>query len=174
VGWRYVTLDTAARTIRFAVDSMLLDFGGIAKGFAADEALRVLRDRGITRALVVFGGDVVAGDAPPGEAGWTISVASVGSAVLVANAAIATSGDAEQFVEVDGVRYSHIIDPRTGNALTGTGQVSIRARRGIEADALSTAVSVLDSAGAITLLRDTGAEVVSWRRARGLAGGCSS
>jgi thiamine biosynthesis lipoprotein len=174
VGWRHVTLDTAQLTIRFAIDSMRLDFGGIAKGFAADEALRVLQDRGITRALVVFGGDIVVADPPPTEDGWLVSVEGADTAVTLANGAISSSGDAEQFLEVAAIRYSHVIDPRTGGALTGAGGVSVRARRGIDADALSTAASVLDSIRALALVRDAGAEMVSWRRAGAPAGGCST
>ena len=100
---------------------MKLDVGGIAKGYAAQAALDVLKRDGITRALVGGAGDIVVGDAPPGKQGWTIAIAPlepgkpVGRlpALLLANAAVSTAGDAERFVIIDGRRYSHIINPAT-------------------------------------------------------------
>jgi thiamine biosynthesis lipoprotein len=143
VGWRHVALDSAARTVRFAVSGMQLDFGGIGKGFAADEAIAVLRAHGIERAMIVWGGEIVAGGAPPGTAGWPVRVD--GADVMLEHSAISTSGDAEQFVEEAGVRYSHVIDPRTGEAVTVPGSVTVRAATGMEADGNSTARSVARS-----------------------------
>lgn len=150
VGWKNLELDTAASTVTFEQAGMELDFGAIAKGDACDEALRVLKSHGLTRAMVEAGGDLACGDPPPGKAGWIIAVeplASSGKAsrkfVVVKNQGVATSGDAYQFVEFDGVRYSHIVDPRTGMGLTTRGSVTMIAPTGALADALASAASVL-------------------------------
>jgi thiamine biosynthesis lipoprotein len=146
VGWTLVTLDVSAQTVRLGAEGMRLDFGGIAKGFAADEALAILRGNGVERALVAVGGDIVAGRAPPGQPGWQVTIAHADSAhrvVFLQNEAISTSGDTEQFLERDGVRYSHVLDPRTGTPRTHRLSVTVRSRRGVDADAFATALSVL-------------------------------
>jgi thiamine biosynthesis lipoprotein len=146
VGHSHLELLPAARRARLDRPGMRLDLGGIAKGYAADEALRVLHNKRLPRSLVVLGGDVVAGSPPPGVSGWTVTLQTPGppqAALLLADAAASTSGDAEQFLEVDGVRYSHVYDPRTGEALKGRRSVTVVAPEGMDADALATAVSVL-------------------------------
>ena len=147
-------------TVTFARPGVRLDLGGIAKGYAADEALAVLRSRGITRALIDAGGDVVAGDPPPGRDGWAVGLGGEGEGTIaLANGAVATSGDAYKFTEIDGVRYSHIVDPRTGLGLTDRSTVTVLAPTGMTADALASAVSVLGPAAGVTLLERTdGAE----------------
>jgi thiamine biosynthesis lipoprotein len=146
VGWTHITLDSVAQTVRLALPGMRLDFGGIGKGFAADQALAVLHRHGIEHALVALGGDIVTGRAPPGESAWRITVENADSTnrySLLENRAISTSGDTEQFLELNGVRYSHVIDPRTGRPRTHRTIVTVTARRGIDADAFATAASVL-------------------------------
>lgn len=150
VGWRKLKLDARTRSVTLEAPHMQLDLGGIAKGFAADQALAELRRHGLNRALVAASGDIAVGDPPPGQRGWRIAVGGLlntGRAtpriLLLANAAVSTSGDAEQFVEIGGKRYSHIIDPRTGIGLTERWQVSIVARHAAQTDAFATAVSVL-------------------------------
>lgn len=153
VDWRCVRLDRAARTVRLDRPGMRLDFGAIAKGYAADEALRALRAAGAPRSLVVFGGEIVAGDPPPDRDGWTVALTD-GAERLVANGAVSTSGDAEQFVEIGGVRYSHVIDARDGRPLTDGATATVLAPDGMTADALSTAVTVLDSAALAAFIAD--------------------
>lgn len=145
-GWTALHLDPETRSVGLALEGMQLDLGGIAKGFAADEALRLLREHGIPRALVEFGGDIAAGDPPPGSAGWEIRLAGAhdpGSPVRLARAAISTSGDAVQYVEIDGVRHSHVVDPRTGAALRDQFTATVIAPRAMLSDALATLSSVL-------------------------------
>jgi thiamine biosynthesis lipoprotein len=120
---------------------MQLDAGGIAKGYAADEALAALRKVGIRSALVAVSGDIVAAARPPGARGWRVQVQN--ETIILANAAVSTSGDEYQLLEADGARYSHIFDPRTGMALRDSRQVSVIAPTGIEADSLATAISIL-------------------------------
>lgn len=148
VGWQKLTLDPAAQTAKLAVSGMRLDLGGIAKGYADDCAQAVLRQHGITRALVEAGGDIVVSGPPPGTAGWRIRVPGAGEdgkdlLLTIANRGISSSGDTEQFVEVNGRRYSHIVNPHTGVGLTDRIAVTIVAPDGITGDSLSTAVSVL-------------------------------
>jgi thiamine biosynthesis lipoprotein len=120
-----------------------LDVGGIAKGYAADAALAVLRQLGLPRALVAMSGDLAFGDAPPGRRGWRIGLDSPDRILELTNFAVSTSGDREQHLDSGGLRYSHILDPSTGLGLTHTIAVTVVARHGIDADALSTALSVL-------------------------------
>ena len=150
VGYEKLRLDPSKHSAELLVPYMRLDLGAIAKGYATDEALKVLRSRGITRALVSGAGDMAAGDPPPGQHGWRIELSPLDASnapptefVLVANRGIATSGDLFQRVEMDGVRYSHIVDPRTGIGLTDHSLVVVIAQDGMTADALSTAISVI-------------------------------
>jgi thiamine biosynthesis lipoprotein len=142
-GWQRVTLDTARRAARVPRD-LQFDLGGIGKGYALQQAYALLRTRGVTRVLLEAGGDVLVGEAPPGAEGWEITgLDEDGPPRYLVDAALSTSGSHEQFVEVAGRRYSHVIDPRTGWALTHTDAVSVIASDAITADALSTAFSVL-------------------------------
>jgi thiamine biosynthesis lipoprotein len=150
VSYKYLRLDPKARTVQLLKRGMLLDLGGIAKGYAADDALAVLKRYGIASALVAAGGDIAVGAPPPGEAGWSVGIAPLDSPtqpptrfLALQRAGVSTSGDAEQFVEIAGQRYSHIIDPRTGLALTGHSSVTIVAPDATTSDALATAFSVL-------------------------------
>jgi thiamine biosynthesis lipoprotein len=147
MGWRLLELDGRLRTARLRKPGMRLDLGGIGKGYADDCAQQVLKEHGIRSALVQAGGDIVVSDPPPGKAGWRIEVPNArepgAPPVLFANSAISTSGDLEQSVEIGGRRYSHIVDPRSGQPLTDRIQVTIVALDGLTSDGLSTAVSVL-------------------------------
>ena len=161
VGYRLVRVEPGNRAIELTNQGMKLDFGGIAKGYAIDQAMAVLRSRGITRAMIHAGGDVGVGDPPPDSAGWRVGVPSlkVGAPPYVilslSQCAIATSGDTWQFVEIEGRRYSHIVDPRTGIGLTDHSQVTVVASDGLTADGLSTAASVLGPEKGLKLIDDT-------------------
>ena len=161
VGYGKVKLDAAKKTVQLLTPGMQLDLGGIAKGYAADEALKLLRDKfGIKQALVAASGDIACGDPPPGEVGWKVDIAPVAKSqkprtLTLANAAVSTSGDLEQFVEISGVRYSHVLDPKTGLGLTGRRSVTVIAPNGITADSMTKAVSVLPPERALALVEDT-------------------
>jgi FAD:protein FMN transferase len=161
-GHRLLVLDPQRRTATIAASGMRLDAGGIAKGYAADEALATLRRAGVTRALVAVGGDLALGDRPPGANGWQVVLAGLGageaapgSPLTLHGAGVSTSGDAEQWVEIDGHRYSHIVDPATGLGLTGRRSVSVVAADAMTSDMLATAVSVLEIEGGIALVDGT-------------------
>lgn len=148
VGWRNIRLDKEKRTVQLLKAGMQLDLGGIAKGYAADEALAVLKKHGIDRALVAAGGDIAVSGPPPDADGWKIAIATLPGEkepgrLILHHAAVSTSGDAEQFVEIDGKRYSHIVDPRTGIGLVGRMSATVAARRGVDADSLTKVIAVL-------------------------------
>jgi thiamine biosynthesis lipoprotein len=161
VGYQFVRLDSQHRAVELLKPGMQLDLGGIAKGYAVDEALAVLRQQGIGRALVDAGGDIVVGDPPPGKNGWRIGVTRLKAdgppsrVVLLSRAAIATSGDTWQYVEIGGRRYSHIVDPHTGLGLTDHSSVTVVAPKGILADGLASAVSVLGPKKGLELIDAT-------------------
>lgn len=142
-------LAAATRTATLTLPGMRLDLGGIAKGCAADEALAVLAQRGIRHAMVAAGGDLALGDPPPDAEGWRIALAPFGDGahnelpLIAANVGISTSGDTEQFVEIAGVRYSHIVNPTTGLGLTTRAAVTVIAPNATLSDGWATACSVL-------------------------------
>ncbi len=143
VGYRNIVLGDG--TVELKLRGMQLDLGAIAKGFAAEEALKVLRARGISRALVAASGDLAIGDPPPGKSDWTVALEPLNERHVMElhNTCVGTSGDAEQFTEAGGVRYSHIVDPMTGMGLTKRIGVSTIVADGMLADALGTAVSLV-------------------------------
>jgi thiamine biosynthesis lipoprotein len=150
VGHEAMVLDKKDRTVLLKKPGMLLDLGAIAKGWTGDEVIRVLKERGLPQALVAAGGDIVAGDAPPDAKGWVVGIAPLTNPeakperyVLLKNSAVSTAGDVEQFVEIDGKRYSHIVDPKTGVGILGRFSVTVTAPRGVTADGLDTTVAVL-------------------------------
>jgi thiamine biosynthesis lipoprotein len=129
---------------------MKLDLGGIGQGYAADQALAVLAGRGIRSALVDAGGDIAMSAAPPDQPGWKVAlpkpapgVEATADELTLSDCGVTTSGDTEQFVELKGIRYSHIIDPQTGWAMRDSASVTVIAADATTADALATALSVL-------------------------------
>lgn len=162
VGWRKLEIDEAQRAVKLPIEGMGLDLGGIAKGYAGDEALKVLRSLGFRRALVAGAGDVVMGDAPPDAPGWVVAIRSASDAegeasrfLSLSRCAVSTSGDAERFVEIGGVRYSHIVNPKTGVGLTGRSSVTVVAPNGTTSDAMATAVSVMGPDRGLELVERT-------------------
>jgi thiamine biosynthesis lipoprotein len=162
VGWEKLRLDAKMQTATLLVPNMRLDLASVAKGYAVDEALKVLRAHGVTRALVAGAGDMAVSDPPPGRMGWRIEVAPLDAAnappsrfVLLRRAGLGTSGDLFQRVEIDGVRYSHIVDPRTGLGLTDHSLVTVIAPDCATANTLATAASVLGPQAGLKLIEAT-------------------
>lgn len=143
VGWREIEFHPDRRAIRLRRPGMALDLGGIAKGYACDEALAELRRHGLRAAMVEAGGDLAAGDPPPARDGWSVRVEGHYWPFLVANGGLSTSGDTEQFVDINGIRYSHVLDPRTGLGVTNRVQATVRAPNAMTSDMLATALCVL-------------------------------
>ena len=155
--------DGAARLNR---EGMRLDFGAIAKGYAVDVAFERLAAAGHTNCIVNLGGNMRCNGERPDGGSWRVAVRdprdgldgeAMGMLRLGGGLAVATSGDYEQFFELDGRRYAHIMDPRTGRPVAGMAQVTVVARTAAEADALSTACFVLGAeAGAALLAKHPG------------------
>jgi thiamine biosynthesis lipoprotein len=129
---------------------MLLDLGGIAKGYTAQQVIDFLKQNGITQALVDAGGDIATTGSPPAAKGWTIGINVpetqndlLPKRIVLHDMAVATSGDVYQYVEHNGKKYSHITDPRTGYGVTSQRNVTVIAKDGATADWLATACSIL-------------------------------
>ncbi len=161
-GWQHLDLDAAARRVRIGRTGMQLDLGGIAKGWILGEAGRTLRGFGVSALLIEAGGDVLLGAAPPGRRGWEVLVPTPrGDSILVLHdIAVATSGPAAQQVVIDGVRYSHVLDPRTGQPLTSSFATTVLHHDPATADALATAITVLGPTDGAALARRLGAVAI--------------
>ena len=176
-GWSNVVLSRDSRgraTARLLKPGMRLDPGGIAKGYAIGETSRVLREHGIRNSLVTAGGDLYAAGSPPGRDGWIVTVgepdvpdAPPSRRLRLRDGALVTSGDLFQRVEIGGVRYSHIVDPRTGQALTDHSQVTLVGRDPMTLDALSKVLSVQGPGRADGLARRFGFDALLFRAPEG-------
>lgn len=161
VGYQFVRLDAQQQAVELLKPHMRLDLGGIAKGYAADEAMAVLRKQGIERMMVDAGGNLGLGDPPPERSGWRIGIAppEVGSPpreyLSLVRLALSTSGDLWQHVIIEGTRYSHLIDPRTGMALTDRCSVTVVGPDGLSTDGLSSAVAILGPERGMRLIENT-------------------
>ncbi|GIW80927.1 MAG: thiamine biosynthesis lipoprotein ApbE [Gemmatales bacterium] len=171
VGFRNLVLDPKHQTVQLKQPGMRLDLGGIGKGFAADKAIETLARLGVDRALVSAGGDIVVSKPPPDSDGWRIGIAPLEDPdarperfIFLADAAIATSGDAERYVEIDGIRYSHIVDPRTGLGLVGRISATVIAPDGTTADALATTLNILGEKGLPLIEKTPGASGLIHRK----------
>jgi thiamine biosynthesis lipoprotein len=171
VDYRSIELDPARHTVFLKRTGMKLDLGAIGKGYAADQMLAVLESQGIDHAMVVAGGEVVVGEPPPGKSGWKVDVGTADTdaggapcTLLLRAAAVSTSGDEHQFLEVNGHRYSHVIDPATGWALEGESSTTVIARDSTSADALATAFSLMSVADGIRVAESLPGVSVLWVR----------
>ena len=147
ISYRHLQLDPKARTIHYGRPGVRIDLGGIAKGYAVDNGIAILKDRGITNALVTAGGDSrLLGDRRGRP--WNIGIRDprrrddVALVLPLADVAISTSGDYERFFEEDGVRYHHIINPRTGKSASGVRSVTVIGPNGVTTEGLTKSVFV--------------------------------
>ena len=163
VGYEKLVLNDTDHTVRFTVEGMSLDLGGIGKGYAVDKAIEAARKLGASGAMVDIGGDVRCFGTPPkGREKWIVGLQDPniddfgGSGLLlklqVSDTAIITSGDYQQFAIIDGKKQSHIIDRRTGKGAEGLSSVTIIAPNATDADALATAVSVMGPEKGLALI----------------------
>lgn len=157
-GWRRLQLDPRTRSVRFDVP-LTVDLGAIGKGYAVDRVADLLRARGVSRALIGAGtSSYYAIGTPPGEAGWRLHLrdpidpARTLHTAVLRDQSLSTSGSTEKFFEIDGRRYGHILDPRTGSPVHERAQVTVVAPTATDSDALSTAVFVLGCRPARPLL----------------------
>ena len=145
-----IQLNNQDHSIYLPAKGMQLDFGGIGKGYIAQKVVDYLKKEGVTASLVDAGGDIVFGDAPPNKKGWIVGVNQpektddlLPEKLQLHNMSVATSGDVYQFIEHDGKKYSHIINPLTGYGVTSLRNVTVIANNGADADWLATACSIL-------------------------------
>ncbi|MFM9872899.1 MAG: FAD:protein FMN transferase [Fimbriimonadaceae bacterium] len=153
VDYRQITLDPTDQTITVSKPGFAIDLGGIAKGYACDAAIRILKENQISQAIVQAGGDIAISNPPPNQEGWQVQIPGEPSPRAFQNCAISTSGDTEQFIEFNGNRYSHIVDPRTGIGVTNRVMATVIAKRGAFSDPLATAHCV-QGIGGITDTRN--------------------
>ncbi len=158
-GFRKLHLDSRQQTVQLDIPGMALDVGAVGKGYAASQAIEVLGRLGIGSALVAVSGDLAFSAAPPGERGWRIavhsenpSVTSVPPVLELADGAVSTSGGSEQHLDVNGTRYSHVIDPFSRMGLVHDITVTVIARDGLQADGLDTALDVLGREKGLALI----------------------
>ncbi|HXH50986.1 MAG TPA: FAD:protein FMN transferase [Terriglobia bacterium] len=171
VDFRNIELDPVHHTVFLKRAGMKLDLGAIGKGYAADQMLAVLQSQGIHQALIVAGGEVITGEPPPGSSGWRVRIDTAGSEAGIAPCtlslsahAVSTSGDEHQFLEVNGHRYSHIINPRTGWALEGKSSTTVIAGDSTTADALATAFSTMSVSDGIRVAQSLPGVSALWVR----------
>ncbi len=161
VGYRNIVIDEEKRTVGFRKKGMRINLGGIAKGYAVDRAVAKLRERGIKRAIVNAGGDLYLLGRPPEKDFWTIGLRHPGKkgkilgSIQARDEAIVTSGNYENYFTLDGKRYGHILDPRTGKPVEGILSVTVLAKDAFRADGLATAIFVLGPKKGLDLARRT-------------------
>ncbi|WP_204743227.1 FAD:protein FMN transferase [Pseudocnuella soli] len=149
INYRNIILDDKRKTVFLKEKGMRIGFGGIGKGYAADKAKALLQRMGIESGVVNAAGDMATWGLDPQGAPWTVGIAdpdkkgAVFSALNISNAAIATSGSYEKFATINGKRYSHTIDPKTGLPVSGIKSVSIISASAELADAMATPVMVM-------------------------------
>jgi len=152
VGWTNMLWDaTNSNHVRLALAGMRLDLGGIAKGYAVDVAYERLLATGARDFLVDLGGNLrVHGESAPGLGGWRTGVRNpfdlseiTGMILLTNGESVATSGNYERFVKMDGRHYAHIMDTRTGHPAEGVAGVTVLAPSGIQCDGLSATLFIL-------------------------------
>lgn len=169
-GWDKVLLDDRGSRAGLVDSRVRIDFGGIAKGYIIDRAFERLTEHGISRCLVNAGGDMRLGDPPPGRGGWRVEVAGLAvdqpglRRLELSRCALATSGDLWQYQSIDGVRRSHIVDPRTGVGVPGPISVTVVAALAVEADAAATALTVMPPEAGFSLVASREGVEAMWVR----------
>jgi thiamine biosynthesis lipoprotein len=167
IGFKNLTINESSKTISFKKPGTSLDFGGIVPGYVAQRVIDLLKTKNINIALVDASGDIVTGDAPPGKDGWTIGInlpenqSEIWDKKLeLKNLAVSTSGDVYRYTIHNGIKYSHIIDPRTGYGVTSQRNVTVITNYGTDADWLATACSILSIKKALKLAKKEHAAIL--------------
>lgn len=166
-GYQYIHIDSVRQAVWLEKPGMKLDLGGLGKGYVAQAAMNMIWETGIHVAMVNAGGKIVTGDAPPGKNGWRIGITLpeekdkiMSQLLLLKNTSVSTSGDIYQHIDINGNRYSHIINPKTGLGITTQRTVTVIAKNGVISDWLSTACSVLTKSKALSLIRKFGGAAI--------------
>lgn len=176
VGYQHVRLNQRARTIRFDREGVELDLGGIAKGYGVDKAAEILRESGVTSALITSGtSSITAIGTPPDETAWRVEVSDPldrsrsRTSIELIDESISTSACHEKTFEMNGKTYCHIMNPRTGYPVDGILSATIITRRGTDAEALSKAVMVMgiEKAREFLKARKNSRAIIYYRRPEG-------
>jgi len=159
-GFQKIKYYPFSKRVKLIQKGMRLDVGGIAKGFTVDALAKIIKEAGVTQFLVDGGGDLYVGAAPPQKQGWTIHINAINEVgekiaktLLLKNTAIASSGDTYRYLEQEGKRYSHIIDPRTGYGVIDQQIINVQATSCRKADVVASILSVLNKAEARVFLK---------------------
>jgi len=159
-GFKNLIINERSKSISFKKQGMRLDFGGIVPGYAAQRVIDFLKSKNINSALADASGDIVMSDAPPDKNGWTIGINLPENEneiwdkkLELQNFAVSTSGDVYRYIIHNGIKYSHIIDPRTGYGVTSQRNVTVITKYGADADWLATACSILPIKKALALVK---------------------
>ncbi len=149
IDYRNIILDDKNKTIFLKEKGMRIGFGGIGKGYAAEMAKKIMQQMGVESGVVNASGDLTAWGLQPNGEEWTIGIANpnysgqVFSFMKITGLAVATSGNYEKFILIDGKKYSHTINPRTGLPVTGIKSVTIITKNAEIADAMATPVTIM-------------------------------
>src|SRR4030095_12543148 len=159
-GFKNLIINERSKTISFKKPGIRLDFGGIVPGYAAQRVIDFLKTKNINIALAEASGDIVVGDPPPGKGGWTIGINLPENEneiwdkkLELKNLAVSTSGDVYRYIIHNGIKYSHIIDPKTGYGVTSQRNVTVITKHGADVDWLATACSILPIKKALVLAK---------------------
>ncbi|MGP1434391.1 MAG: FAD:protein FMN transferase [Catonella sp.] len=163
VGSDKIIFDEPTGEISFKNEGMKIDFGGIGKGYITDELVKVLTEEGVESAIINLGGNVFGFNKKPDGSLWNVAIRDPNQieeymlAIRIENSAVITSGGYERYFEENGVRYHHILDPRSGRPSdSGLKSVSIVSRDGTLADTLSTSLFIMGEDGAIKYWKENG------------------
>ncbi len=173
IGWNKIQLNESNSSVVLQSPDLQIDFGGIATGYTVDRCAEMLIAADLPHFMINSGGDIRCGKAPPGRNGWRIEVAPIDidappiRYLLIHDCSITTSGDLWQSIEVDGVRRSHIVDPRTGYGIPGPMAVTVIAKHCLSVDVLATTLSVMGPEKGFEFLETFAAESIEamfvWR-----------
>jgi thiamine biosynthesis lipoprotein len=161
VGYQFIRLLPEGHRVEILKKGVRIDLGGIAKSDAAKQAMAELGKRGISRAMIDAGGDLLLGDPPPGTPGWVVAITPLEldsppiARLVLSRVSVSTSGDTWQYVEIDGRRYSHVVDPRTGMGLADHCKATVIASDPMTADVLAKAVCILGPDKGLRLVENT-------------------
>ncbi|MDP5171421.1 MAG: FAD:protein FMN transferase, partial [Bacteroidia bacterium] len=165
VGYERMVMNAAEHSVFLPEQGMKIGFGGIGKGYAADRAKLLLQNLGISAGVVNAGGDLISWGIQPNGSPWRISIADpikphqILATLQISNKAVVTSGNYERFIEINGKRYAHILDPRTGWPVAGLKSVTIVTSIAEFADALATSIFVMGELDGLALVEQlTGVE----------------
>ena len=166
-GFKNLIINKRSKTISFKKPGIRFDFGGIVPGYTAQRVIDFLKTKNVNIALVDASGDIVMSDAPPGKDGWAIGINLPENEnelwdkkLELKNFAVSTSGDVYRYTIHDGIKYSHIIDQRTGYGVTSQRNVTVITKYGADADWLATACSILPIKKALKLAKKEHASIL--------------